>query len=63
MLGDLDSNGKIEILDVRLLLQTYINSTSSTVWTEDQLALMDMNDDSKVDILDVRLLLQAYINS
>ena len=62
-LGDLDGNGKIEILDVRLLLQAYINSTTSTVWTDEQLALMDMNDDAKVDILDVRLLLQAYINS
>ena len=61
--GDIDGNGSIEILDVRLLLQAYINSTTSTVWTDEQLALMDMNDDAKVDILDVRLLLQAYINS
>ena len=61
--GDLDGNGKIEILDVRLLLQAYINSSSSTVWAEDKLVVMDMNEDGKVDILDVRLLLQVYINS
>lgn len=61
--GDLDGNNKVEIIDVRLLLQAYINSNSSTEWTTEQLATMDMNDDEKVDILDVRLLLQEYINS
>ncbi len=62
VLGDLDGSGEIDIIDVRLLLQTYINSGSSE-WTPEDLATMDMNDDDEVDIIDVRLLLQAYINS
>ena len=61
--GDIDGNGSIEILDVRLLLQAYINSSPSTVWTPEQLAKMDMNNDETITILDVRLLLQKYINS
>lgn len=61
--GDLDDDGDITILDVRLLLQAYINSSASTEWTTQQLSTMDMNSDGKIDILDVRLLLQAYINS
>ena len=63
MLGDLNDDKTITILDVRLLLQAYINSSSSTEWTEQQLAIMDINDDKKIDILDVRLLLQMYINN
>ncbi len=61
--GDLDGNGVVNIVDVRLLLQVYINSSNSTVWTERQLATFDMNGDSKIDILDVRIVLQKYINS
>ena len=63
LLGDLDSNKKIEIIDVRLLLQAYINASSSSNWSDEQLAVMDMNADRNIDIIDVRLLLQLYINS
>ena len=62
VLGDLNNDNSISILDVRLLLQAYINSSASTEWTERQLTIMDINKDSKVDIIDVRLLLQIYIN-
>ena len=58
--GDLNSDDSISILDVRLLLQAYINGTS---FSEKQLEIMDMNEDGEVNILDVRLLLQLYINS
>ena len=60
--GDLDNDKSITIKDVRLLLQAYINSSSSTEWTSSQLAIMDMNEDRTVNIMDVRLLLQTYIN-
>ena len=62
-LGDLNDDGDITLLDVRLLLQAYINSSASTEWTPNQLATMDMNHDGLINILDVRLLLQAYINA
>ncbi len=61
--GDLDGDNQITIIDVRLLLQIYINSSSSTTWSEQQLALMDMDGNGSIDILDVRILLQKYINS
>ncbi len=54
--GDLDNDGEITILDVRLLLQKYINSINS------ELAISDMDSDNEITILDVRLLLQYYIN-
>ena len=60
--GDLDGNDRITILDVRLLLQAFINSNSSTLWTEEQLEIMDMDDNGRITIVDVRLLLQVYIN-
>ena len=63
MKGDLDGDGIISILDVRLLLQSYINSTDETEWTRDQLYMMDIDENKTVDILDVRLLLQKCINA
>ncbi len=57
-MGDMDNNGKIDIVDVRLLLQAYINNDVSN---EMQLKC-DIDDDGEVSILDVRLLLQNYIN-
>ena len=57
-LGDIDGNGRIEIIDVRLLLQAYIN----TNWSEADLDVMDMDGNGIINILDVRLLLQNYIN-
>ena len=61
--GDLNKDGDINITDVRLLLQAYINSGSSAVWSQEQLDSMDMNKDGIINIIDVRLLLQLYINS
>lgn len=56
LLGDLDNDNKITILDVRLLLDVIINHS------EIDLEVMDMNNDNKVDILDLRLLLDVVIN-
>ncbi len=49
-------------MDIRLLLQAFINSTAETEWAEEQLDVMDMNGDDKVDIIDIRLLIQIFIN-
>ncbi len=61
--GDMDDNGVVDIIDVRLLLQVYINSSGATEWDEADLELMDMDGSGVIDILDVRILLQKYINS
>ena len=63
MKGDLDYSKEVTILDVRLLLQAYINSNNETEWSEDDMYIMDMDENGHIDILDVRLLLQQYINS
>ncbi len=54
--GDLDGDYKISILDVRILLQYFINQGDNNE------SDYDLNDDGLLDILDVRLLLQMYIN-
>jgi predicted outer membrane repeat protein len=59
--GDLNFDKIIDIIDVILLLQEYINTNGE--WTEDELLLEDMDLNELVDIIDVRLLLQKYINS
>ncbi len=63
ILGDLNNDSEINIIDVRLLLQAYINSGSSPVWSQEELDTMDMDGDETINIIDVRLLLQKYINS
>ncbi len=62
MKGDLNGDGEITIMDIRLLLQAFINCTDQSAWTSSQLAVMDMNGDNLVDIIDIRLLLQVFIN-
>ncbi len=63
MKGDLDKDNQITIIDVKILLQNYINSTHETAWDRDQLYMMDMDGNKIVDLIDVRMLLQKYINS
>ena len=62
MKGDLNINKTIDIIDVRLLLQDYINSSKTPKHSLYDLRLKDMNGDNVIDIIDVRLLLQMYIN-
>ena len=61
--GDIDGDGTITIIDVRLLLQIYINSDSSTEFTGEDARIYDIDSSTTLDIIDVRLLLQKYINS
>ncbi len=56
-------NKNRDIIDVRLLLQKYINSSDMTDYTETELQIMDMDSNDIIDIIDVRLLLQEYINN
>ena len=62
-IGDIDGDKDITILDVRLLLQSYINSTPSTSWDKEDLDRMDIDGNGSINIIDVRLLLQMYINN
>jgi len=61
--GDLDLDGEISIIDVRLLLQDYINAGPNPEWSIEDLFIMDLDGNELIDIIDVRLLLQRYINS
>ena len=60
--GDVNGDGVINIYDVRMLLQYYINYDGSELTISEKVK-MDLNDDDKVDIYDVRILLQMYINA
>ena len=60
--GDVNLDNKINIVDVRLLLQKVINSDENTIWSERDMIIMDMDGSKKIDIIDVRLLLQKCIN-
>ena len=64
-LGDIDENGIIDIVDVRLLLQTTLSQAQEQeqVWTARDLAIMDLDDSKGVDVIDVRLLLQMTIEA
>ena len=57
--GDVNFDGNINIIDVKLLLQTVISNTYFL--SEDQFYVMDINDDDNINILDVKLLLQQVI--
>ena len=57
--GDVNFDGNINIIDVKLLLQTVISNTYFL--SEDQFYVMDINDDDNINIIDVKLLLQQVI--
>ncbi|MBQ9280378.1 MAG: InlB B-repeat-containing protein [Clostridia bacterium] len=59
MLGDLDGDKKITIIDVRKLLLAYSEEGERT---PEELAIMDIDGDGKVTIMDVRKLLLMYSN-
>ena len=61
--GDIDGDEDITIMDVRLLLQSYINAKEGTVWDDTKLRMMDMNEDNIIDVIDIRKLFQIYRNS
>ncbi len=57
--GDLNEDGNVNIIDVRLILQKVISGVSSPSSAE--LAVCDLNNDEKINIIDVKLLLQRVI--
>ncbi len=61
--GDADLDGDVTIIDVRLILQAYINSNSETQWDDYKLHSYDVDNDGLINITDVRIALQKYINS
>ncbi len=60
--GDVDENGIIDLVDVRLLLQAKINAGDSQDWTAAELFKMDIDGNEVIDLIDVRLLLQSIVN-
>lgn len=57
-LGDVNDDGVITVLDIRLMIQAY---TSSVPKTRLELARMDMNNDGIITVADIRLLIQKYV--
>ena len=58
MRGDVNYDGELTIVDVRILLQKVINES----YTEVEMDVVDFNEDGNVSIIDVRTLLQYIIN-
>ena len=58
--GDIDNDGEITLVDIRLLLQVIVTSDSSTQWDTDDLELMDFDNSGKIDIIDLRGLIELY---
>ena len=58
--GDINDDGNINIIDVKLLLQTVISGSNS--YTDEQMETSDMNNDGNINIIDVKLLLQRVIS-
>lgn len=59
-LGDVNGDGKVNIIDARWLLQV---SSGSRTLTDSQKAVADVNRDGKVNIIDARWLLQVASGS
>ncbi len=58
MIGDLNGDGKIDVLDVVLLMQIILQLTELD---EEALARADVNKDGKINVVDVTLILQFSI--
>lgn len=56
LLGDVNSDGKVNIIDARWLLQV---SSGNRTLTPEQKAVADVNGDGKINIIDARWLLQV----
>ena len=57
MRGDLDGDGEISLLDIRLLYQ-YLAGTIEL--TEAQMKAADVNGDSEVDVMDARWMYEYF---
>ena len=58
--GDINKDGKIDLLDVFLSYNKYLKSSISEASWEDSI-LADLNSDSKIDLLDVFLDYNKYL--
>lgn len=56
LLGDLNSDGRVDVFDVVLVLYAYGSSPGDANWNP----LADINRDDKVDLLDVIIVLEDY---
>ena len=59
--GDINGDSKINIIDVKLLLQSVIRSDSLNDLTNEEKYYYDINNDDAINIIDVKLLLQQVI--
>ena len=58
MKGDVNGDGKVTLIDVRLAIQKIVNRN----YSESDNDVLDYNQDGKISLLDARLLLQAVVN-
>ena len=58
MKGDISFDGRVTLLDIRLMLQKMLNND----YNDQEKWVIDYNDDNKVTLMDIRLCLQWYLN-
>lgn len=56
--GDVNNDGTLTLLDVRLSLQKMLNND----YNDQEKLLIDYNEDGNITLLDIRLILQAFLN-
>ncbi len=57
--GDINQNGRIDLIDITTALKKYLNNNAS----EEEIKFIDMNDNGKVDLSDITLLLKEYLEN
>lgn len=66
-LGDINLDGKVNTLDVRLALTVYVDkmvqSDDAVPLTDEQFRFADINEDGKIGLTDVRLILRYYVEN
>ena len=60
LLGDVDNNGRVDIVDA-LLVATYIADNSTTMPNNGDISRADMNSDGRIDYFDVWLIVTQYL--
>ena len=59
--GDINNDGKVDLVDVFLVYNTYLKNTENTSIDESLLVKTDLNGDKKTDLLDVYLTYNIYL--
>ena len=66
-LGDINLDGKVNTLDVRLALTVYVEkmvqSDKAVSLTDEQFRFADINEDGRIGLKDVRLILRYYVEN